>query len=40
MAVGDIIDRAWDKKLNSIPTTTDSSNSQENLDIPTFLRRK
>ena len=40
MAVGDIIDRAWDKKLNSIPTTTDNSNSQENLDIPTFLRRK
>ena len=40
MAVGDIIDRAWDKTLNSIPTTTDSSNSQENLDIPTFLRRK
>ena len=40
LAVGDIIDRAWDKKLNSIPTQTDSSNPQENLEIPTFLRRK
>ena len=40
LAVGDIIDRAWDKKLNSIPTPTDSSNPQENLEIPTFLRRK
>ena len=40
LAVGDIIDRAWDKKLNSIPTSTDSSNPQENLEIPTFLRRK
>ena len=40
LAVGDIVDRAWDKKLNSIPTPTDSSNPQENLEIPTFLRRK
>ena len=39
LAVGDIIDRAWDKKLNSIPTTTESSNSQDNLEIPTFLRK-
>lgn len=37
--VGDIIDKAWDKKLNSIPTATDSSNSQDNLEIPTFLRK-
>lgn len=37
--VGDIIDKAWDKKLNSIPTTTDSSSS-DNLDIPSFLRKK
>ena len=37
--VGDIIDKAWDKKLNSIPTTTDSANSQDNLEIPTFLRK-
>lgn len=37
--VGDIIDRAWDKKLNSIPTTADSTSSQDNLEIPTFLRK-
>ncbi len=37
--VGDIIDKAWDKKLNSIPTSTDSSNSSDNLEIPTFLRK-
>ena len=37
--VGDIIDKAWDKKLNSIPTATDGSNSQDNLEIPTFLRK-
>ena len=37
--VGDIIDKAWDKKLNSIPTSTESSNSADNLDIPSFLRK-
>lgn len=37
--VGDIIDKAWDKKLNSIPTATDSSNQADNLDIPSFLRK-
>ena len=36
--VGDIIDKAWDKKLNSIPTTTDSSSAQGDIEIPTFLR--
>jgi len=38
LAVGDIIDKAWDKKLNSIPTTTESTTSQDNLEIPAFLR--
>ena len=37
--VGDIIDKAWDRKLNSIPISTDSSNSSDNLDIPSFLRK-
>ena len=37
--VGDIIDKAWDRKLNSIPLSTDSSNSSDNLDIPSFLRK-
>lgn len=37
--VGEIIDKAWDKKLNSIPTPVDNSNSSDNLDIPSFLRK-
>ena len=38
--VGDIIDKAWDKKLNSIPTTTDSNNSSDNLRYPIFFKKK
>lgn len=38
--VGDIIDKAWDKKLNSIPTSTDSNTTSDNLDIPSFLKKK
>ncbi len=37
--VGDIIDKAWDRKLNSIPMSADNSNSSDNLDIPSFLRK-
>ena len=37
--VGDIIDKAWEKKLNSIPTVSDNNNSSDNLDIPSFLRK-
>ena len=37
--VGEIIDKAWDKKLNSIPTPTDNSTSQNDLEIPSFLRK-
>ena len=37
--VGDIIDKAWDKKLNSIPTNVDNGN-QDNIDIPSWLRKK
>ena len=38
--VGDIVDKAWDKKINSIPNPVDNSNSADNLDIPSFLRNK
>lgn len=38
--VGDIVEKAWDKKINSIPTPADNSNSADNLDIPSFLRNK
>ncbi len=39
IAVGDIIDKAWDKKLNSIPSVADNTGSSDNLEIPTFLRK-
>ena len=38
--VGDIVEKAWDKKINSIPNPVDNSNSADNLDIPSFLRNK
>ena len=38
--VGDIVEKAWDKKINSIPNPVDNSNSSDNLDIPSFLRNK
>ena len=38
--VGDIVEKAWDKKINSIPNPADNSNSADNLDIPSFLRNK
>ena len=38
--VNEIVDKAWDKKINSIPNPADNSNSSDNLDIPSFLRNK
>jgi len=38
--VGEIVEKAWDKKINSIPNPTDNSNQTDNLDIPSFLRNK
>ena len=38
--VGEIVDKAWDKKINSIPNPADNSSSSDNLDIPSFLRNK
>ena len=38
--VGDIVEKAWDKKINSIPNPADNSSSADNLDIPSFLRNK
>ena len=36
-----IISKTWgDKKINSIPSSQDLSNSQNDLDIPSFLRKK
>ena len=38
--VGEIVEKAWDKKINSIPNPADNSSSADNLDIPSFLRNK
>ncbi len=36
-----IASKVWDQKINSIPTSTSENNSNSNdLDIPSFLRRK
>lgn len=39
MQVNDIVNKAWDKKINSIPTTIDNNNGTNDLDIPSFLRK-
>ena len=37
--VGDVVNKAWEKKINSIPAPVDNSNSSNDLDIPSFLRK-
>ena len=37
--VENIVSRAWDKKINSFSSTTETSTSQNDLDIPPFLRK-
>ena len=37
--VGEIVSKAWDKKINSIPSSQETSNSSNDLDIPSFLRK-
>ena len=40
IGVENLVSKAWDKKVNSIPTSTESNNSSSDLDIPSFLRNK
>jgi len=40
IGVESLVSKAWDKKVNSIPTSSDSNSSSSDLDIPTFLRNK
>ena len=35
--VGEIVNKAWEKKINSIPTSVENTNSGD-LDIPSFLQ--
>jgi len=37
--VNSIVDKAWGEKINSIPAPIDNSNSSNDLDIPSFLRK-
>ena len=37
--VNEIVNKAWDKKVTSIPTQSESVNTND-LDIPSFLRKK
>ena len=34
-----MVSKAWDTKINSIPSSVETSASQNDLDIPAFLRK-
>ena len=38
IGVDNIVSKTWEKKINSIPSSSDVSSSQNDLDIPSFLR--
>ena len=40
MNVDSLVSKAWDKKISSIPTSSDTSSNSNDLDIPSFLRKK
>ena len=40
IGVAEKVTKAWDKKINSIPVSTDSSSNSSDLDIPSFVRNK
>ncbi len=40
IGVAERVNKAWDKKINSIPTSSESSSNSSDLDIPSFLRNK
>ena len=39
IGVDNIVSKTWEKKINSIPASSEVSNSQNDLDIPSFLRK-
>ena len=39
IGVDNLVSKTWDKKINSIPSNQDISSSQNDLDIPPFLRK-
>ena len=40
IGVENLVNNTWNKKINSIPTAKDSKDLQNDLDIPSFLRKK
>ena len=40
IGVENLVKNTWNNKINSIPTPVDNKDSQSDLDIPTFLRKK
>lgn len=40
IGVENLVSKAWDKKINSIPSSTEGNNPSNDLDIPSFLRNK
>jgi len=40
VGVENLINSTWNKKINSIPTPTENKEAQNDLDIPSFLRKK
>ncbi len=39
IGVENIVNKAWDKKISSIPTSNESANGSNDLDIPSFLKK-
>ncbi len=39
IGVDNIVSKTWEKKINSIPASSETSVSQNDLDIPSFLRK-
>ena len=39
IGVDNIVSKTWEKKINSIPASSESGSSQNDLDIPSFLRK-
>ena len=37
--VDKLVSKTWEKKINSIPSSSDTNSSQNDLDIPSFLRK-
>ena len=39
IGVDNIVSKTWEKKVNSIPASSEANSSQNDLDIPAFLRK-